>query len=159
MKPASREDMEPGHRRFQNLESGFSIIEIVCVVAMIAMLGGAAIMQLQPTIDNYRLVSSANMVASEMNAGRALAISRNWAYEAQFDTNANTIQVVDPSHSSNHPRMAKSLEPGISFSFVPSPSIRFYARGHALTGTLLLQNDAGDTATVIVTPYGVDVIL
>ena len=159
MKPASREDMEPGQRRFQNLESGFSIIEIVCVVAMIAMLGGAAIMQLQPSIDKYRLVSSANMVASEMNAGRALAISRNWAYEAQFDTNANTIQVVDPSHSSNHPRMAKSLEPGISFSFVPSPSIRFYARGHALTGTILLQNDAGETATVIVTPYGVDVIL
>ncbi len=159
MKPDSREDMEPGQRRFRNCEFGFSIIEIVCVVAMIAMLGGAAIMQLQPSIDKYRLVSSANMVASEMNAGRALAISRNWAYEAQFDTNANTIQVVDPSHSSNHPRMAKSLEPGISFSFVPSPSIRFYARGHALTGTILLQNDAGETATVIVTPYGVDVIL
>jgi len=51
MKPASREDMEPGQRRFQNRESGFSIIEIVCVVAMIAMLGGAAIMQLQPSID------------------------------------------------------------------------------------------------------------
>ena len=159
MKPASREDMEPGQRRFRNREFGFSIIEIVCVVAMIAILGSVTIIQLQPSIDKYRLVSSANMVASEMNAGRALAISRNWAYEAQFDTNANTIQVVDPSHSSNHPRMEKSLEPGISFSFVPSPSIRFYARGHALTGTILLQNDAGDTATVIVPSYGVDVIL
>ena len=159
MKPASREDMEPGHRRFQNRESGFSIIEIVFVVAMIAILGSVTIMQLQPSIDKYRLVSSANMIASEMNAGRALAISRNWAYEAQFDTNANTIQVVDPSHSSNHPRIAKNLEPGITFSTVPSPSIRFYARGHALTGIVQLQNDAGETASVIVTPYGVNVIL
>ncbi len=159
MKPASREDMEPGQRRFRNSEFGFSIIEIVFVVAMIAILGSVAIMQLQPSIDRYRLVSSANMVASEMNAGRALAISRNWAYEAQFDTNANTIQVVDPTNSSNHPRMAKSLDPGISFSFVPSPSIRFYARGHALTGTILLQNDAGETASVIVTPHSVNVIL
>ena len=159
MKPASREDMEPGQRRFRNSEFGFSIIEIVFVVAMIAILGSVAIMQLQPSIDRYRLVSSANMVASEMNAGRALAISRNWAYEAQFDTNANTIQVVDPTNSSNHPRMAKSLDPGISFSFVPSPSIRFYARGHALTGTILLQNDAGETASVIVTTHSVNVIL
>ncbi len=159
MKPESLEDMEPRQRRFRNSEFGFSIIEIVFVVAMIAILGSVAIMQLQPSIDKYRLVSSANMVASEMNAGRALAISRNWAYEAQFDTNANTIQVVDPTNSSNHPRMAKSLDPGISFSFVPSPSIRFYARGHALTGTILLQNDAGETASVIVTAYGVNVIL
>ncbi len=159
MKPASREDIGPGQRRFRNSEFGFSIIEIVFVVAMIAILGSVAIIQLQPSIDKYRLVSSANMVASEMNAGRALAISRNWAYEAQFDTNANTIRVVDPSNSSNHPRMAKSLDPGISFSLVPSPSIRFYARGHALTGIVQLQNDAGETASVIVTPYGVNVIL
>ena len=138
---------------------GFSIIEIVFVVAMIAILGSVTIIQLQPSIDKYRLVSSANMIASEMNAGRALAISRNWAYEAQFDTNANTIQLVDPSHSTNTPRLAKNLEPGITFSAVPSPSIRFYARGHALTGIVQLQNDAGETASVIVTPYGVSVIL
>jgi len=159
MKPANREDMEPGHRRFRNSASGFSIIEIVFVVAMIAILGSVTIIQLQPSIDKYRLVSSANMIASEMNAGRALAISRNWAYEAQFDTNANTIQLVDPSHSTNTPRVAKNLEPGITFSAVPSPSIRFYARGHALTGIVQLQNDAGETASVIVTPYGVSVIL
>ena len=159
MKPANREDMGPGQRRFRTSEFGFSMIEITFVVTMIAILGSVTILQLQPSIEKYRLVSSANMVASEMNAGRALAISRNWAYEAQFDTSANTIQVVDPSHSSNHPRRAKSLEPGISFSFVPTPSIRFYARGHALTGTILLQNDAGETASVVVTPYGVNVIL
>ncbi len=151
--------MKPGHRRFRNSASGFSIIEIVFVVAMIAILGSVTIIQLQPSIEKYRLVSSANMIASEMNAGRALAISRNWAYEAQFDTNANTIQLVDPSHSSNTPRIAKNLEPGITFSAVPSPSIRFFARGHALTGIVQLQNDAGETASVIVTPYGVSVIL
>ena len=159
MKPESREDMEPRQRRFRNSEFGFSIIEIVFVVAMIGILGSMAVIQLQPSIDRYRLISSANMVASEMNAGRALAISRNWAYEAQFDTDANTIQVVDPSHSSNNPRVAKNLEPGISFSSVPSPSIRFYARGHALTGIIQLQNDAGETASVIVTSHGVNVIL
>ena len=159
MKPAGREDMEPGHRRFRNSELGFSIIEIVFVVAMIAILGSVTVIQLQPSIDRYRLVSSANMVASEMNAGRALAVSRNWAYEAQFDTDANTIQLVDPSHSSNTPRIAKNLEPGITFSTVPSPSIRFYPRGHALTGIVQLQNDAGETASVIVTPHGVNVIL
>ncbi len=159
MKAATRENMEPRQRRFQNRESGFSFIEIVFVLSMIAILGSITVVQLQPSIEKYRLVSSANMIASEMNAGRALAISRNWAYEAQFDTGANTIQVVDPSHSSNHPRMAKSLDPGITFSVVPSPSIRFYARGHALTGTVQLQNDAGETASIIVTPYGVNVVL
>jgi len=159
MKPASREDMEPGHRRFRNSEFGFSIIEIVLTVAIVAMLGSVTVTQLKPSLEKYRLVSSANMVASEMNAGRALAISRNWAYEAQFDTNANTIRVVDPTNSSNHPRMAKTLDPGITFSAVPSPSIRFYARGHALTGIVQLQNDSGETASIIVTPHSVNVVL
>ncbi len=146
-------------RRFRNGESGFSIIEIVFVVAMVAIFGSVAVTQLKPSLEKYRLVSSANMVASEMNAGRALAISRSWSYEAQFDTNANTIQVVDPTNSSNHPRMAKNLEPGISFSAIPSPSIRFYARGHALSGIIQLQNDAGETASVIVTTHSVNVVL
>ncbi len=159
MKPTSREKKGPEQRRFRNGESGFSIVEIVLTVAIAAILGGVTVTQLKPSLEKYRLVSSANMVASEMNAGRALAISRNWAYEAQFDTNANTIQVVDPSNSSNHPRMVKSLDPGITFSAVPSPSIRFYARGHALTGIVQLQNDAGETASIIVTHHGVNLIL
>ncbi len=146
-------------RRFRNGESGFSIIEIVFVVAMVAILGSVTVTQLRPSLEKYRLVSSANMVASEMNIGRALAISRNWSYEAQFDTNANTVQVVDPTNSSNDPRMAKNLEPGITFSVVPSPSIRFYARGYALSGIIQLQNEAGETASILVTPHGVNIVL
>ena len=68
MKPERREDMEPRQRRFRNSEFGFSIIEIVFVVAMIGILGSMAVIQLQPSIDRYRLVSSANMVGDRLKS-------------------------------------------------------------------------------------------
>ncbi len=145
--------------KYKKWDSGLSLIETVLIVLLAVIISGITIIQLQPSLRLYRLVSSANLVASELSAGRALSISRNWVYEVQCDSDANTIQVVDPSSGTNAPRVAMSLEPGISFSSIPSPAIRFYSRGHSLTGTIELQDDTGQTVSVIVTTHGVDVVL
>ncbi len=145
--------------KYKNWESGFSLIEIVLMVLLAVIIGGVSIIQLQPSLRLYRLVSSANLVASELSAGRALSISRNWVYEVQCDTDANTIQVVDPSSGSNAPRVAIYLEPGISFVETPSPAIRFFSRGHSLTGTIVLKDETDETISVIITTHGVEVVL
>ena len=124
MEPANRPQMGPGQVRVtltkrspfvcplvpfkdKNWESGFSMIEILLMVVLTVVIDGISILQLEPSLRQYRLVSSANLIASELSAGRALAISRNWVYELQCDTDANTIQVVDPSSGSNAPRVRR----------------------------------------------------
>lgn len=69
MKTTSREDRKVGRKKSRTNEFGYSIIEIVFVVALVAILGNVAVTQLKPSLEKYRLVSSANMIASEMNAG------------------------------------------------------------------------------------------
>ena len=176
MEPASRSQMGRGKVRVtltkkspfvfpldkfkdKNWVSGFTIIEILVIVLLMAIIGGISMIQLQPSLRQYRLVSSANLVASELSAGRALAISRNWVYELQCDTDAKTIQVVDPSSGSNAPRVAIYLEPGISFVETPSPAIRFFSRGHSLTGTIVLKDETDETISVIISTHGVEVVL
>ncbi len=121
---------------------------------LIAILSSVAVPQIQQLLKSYRLTASANLVATELSAGRALAVSRNRLYNIDCNTTTTTIQIVDPADSNNNPRTAKSLEPDITFSSVPSQAIRFYSRGHAGGGTIVLQNQDGDTLSVVVSVSG-----
>jgi len=126
------------------------------VGVLIAVLAGVSVPQIQQSVSAYRLTASANLVATELNAGRMLAISRNWLYEMDCNTTNHTIQIVDPGDANNNPRTVKSLESGITFSSVPNTGseIRFYAGGFAKSGTLVLQDEDGNTISVLVGASG-----
>ncbi len=138
----------------RNSQSGFTILEtaVVCVFATIIL--SIAVPKFQQFLNYYSLTSSANLVASELNAGRALAVSRNWSYDVSLDTGNSTIQIIDPNDPDNSPRTEKGLESGDSFSTVPANPIRFYSRGHARGGTIVLVNQSGHTISIIVSPSG-----
>ena len=137
-------------------QSGFTLMEALLVALFIAAIGGMAVPNFQKSINLYRLTASANLVAAELNAGRTLAISRSWLYEMDCDDTNQTIQVVDPGDANNNPRTAKSLESGITFSSVPNNGfeITFYSGGYARSGTLELENEDGDTISVVVSASG-----
>ncbi len=121
-----------------------------------AVLAGVSVPQIQQTLSLYRLTASANLVATELNAGRTLAISRNWLYDMDCNTTNHTIQIVDPGDANNSPRSLKFLESGITFSSVPNTNfeITFYSGGYAKSGTLELENEDGDTISVVVGASG-----
>ena len=138
----------------QKSDSGYSIIELVIVGALVAILSSFAIPQIRQSLDDYRLVSSSRIVASELNVGRALAISRNWTFAADFDTTDRTVQIIDPDTSSNNPRIPQTMEGGITFSSTPSPDIQFLSRGQSSGGAVVLTNAGGSTVIVTVTASG-----
>ncbi len=138
----------------RNSQSGFTILEAMVVVVFASVILSIAVPKLQVILDYYSLTSSANLVASELSAGRALAVSRNWIYDVSLDTGNSTIQIIDPNDPDNSPRTEKNLESGDSFSTVPATSIRFYSRGHARGGTIVLVNESGYTISIIVSPSG-----
>ncbi len=138
----------------RNSRSGFTILEVAVVCVFATIILSISLPKFQQFLDYYSLTSSANLVASELNAGRALAVSRNWIYDVSLDTGNNTIQIIDPNDPDNSPRTEKGLESGDSFSTVPATSIRFYSRGHARGGTIVLRNQSGHTISIIVSPSG-----
>ncbi len=135
-------------------QSGFTLLETAVVAVLATVILSITVPKFQQFLDYYRLTASADLVASELNAGRALAISRNWSYDVNLDTGDGTIQIVDPADPNNSPRTERSLEPGNSFSSVPANPIRFYSRGHARGGTIVLENQSGYSISIVVSPSG-----
>lgn len=135
-------------------ESGFSLIDILLVVAAGAVLASVAIPQIDGALNSYRLTNSAQGMTSELNMARVLAVSRNATFELQVNQANGSYQITDPEDPQNPPRSLKRLEPGISFSTVPANNIAFYSRGRARGGTIQLQDALGRVYTIQVEPTG-----
>ncbi len=103
---------------------------------------------------DYRLLSSANLVAIELNSGRAMAISRASVHQVTLDAVNNTLQITDLNDANNAPRIEKFLDSGITFSSVPTPAILFYGRGLARGETIEIQNEYGTSKSITVTASG-----
>ncbi len=145
----------PGHSPMtRRLQSGFTLLELAVVMVVATVILSITIPKFEQYLDFYRLSASADLVASELSAGRAMAISRNWIYDVNVDTGSSTIQIIDPYDSDNSPRTEKSLQSGNTFSSVPVNRIRFYSRGHARAGTIVLVNQSGYAISIVVSPSG-----
>ena len=138
----------------RRLQSGFTLLETAVVTVIVTVILSITIPKIEQFLDFYRLSASADLVASELSAGRAMAISRNWIYDVNVATGSSTIQIVDPNDPDNSPRTEKSLQSGNTFSSVPGTRIRFYSRGHARAGTIVLVNRSGYAISIVVSPSG-----
>jgi Tfp pilus assembly protein FimT len=144
----------PRYSRMTNRSSGFTLLETAVVTVLATVILSITIPKIEQFLDYYRLSASAGLVASELNAGRALAISRNWIYDVNLNAGNSTIQIIDPNDPNNSPRTEKSLQSGNTFSSVPVTRIRFYSRGHARAGTIVLVNQSGYSISIVVSPSG-----
>ena len=144
-----------GYRRMtRRLQSGFTLLELAVVTFVATVILSITVPKIEQLLDYYSLSTSADLVASELNAGRALAISRNWIYDVNLDIGNSTIQIIDPHDPNNSPRTEKSLQSGNTFLSVPVNRIRFYSRGHARAGTIVLVNQSGYSISIVVSPSG-----
>ena len=96
----------------KRLQSGFTLLELAVVMVVATVILSITIPKIEQYLDLYRLSASADLVVSELSAGRAMAISRNWIYDVNVDTGSSTIQIIDPYDSDNSPRTEKSLQSG-----------------------------------------------
>src|SRR5258708_7747647 len=77
----SRERIRP-----KNTQAGFSLVELIVVLAGILIIVALAIPHMRQTIDNYRLDASRHSVASLLQQTRIQAVRSNTPYYAQFNT-------------------------------------------------------------------------
>lgn len=60
--------------RYQNVERGFTIIELMVVVAVLAIIATVAVPSFQQIIENNRLATEANRIFSAMSYARSEAV-------------------------------------------------------------------------------------
>lgn len=80
--------------RSKQRESGFSLIEVIIVVALIGILVAFALINIGAILPGYRANQAMNQVFSQLRGARELAISQRREVQVQF-VGANTIQLTE----------------------------------------------------------------
>jgi len=75
-------------------EEGFTLIEMMMVVAILGILTGIAVVQLTTTRNMFKGDAAMRVVLSEMNQAREMAITQRRYMRIVFDTTANTVSIV-----------------------------------------------------------------
>jgi prepilin-type N-terminal cleavage/methylation domain-containing protein len=140
---------------------GFSIIELVIVLAIMSIVAAIAVPSINSSVQLYRLRSAAASVQGVIQATRYQAISSGYPFAIVFNKATSTYQVQsDPAGTNSFANVGGAVP--ISGSSTPATinqntTLQFRPSGLVLatTGsTTLLVSYFGKTETIQVSPYG-----
>lgn len=135
-------------------EKGFSLVDILSVMAVAAVVTTIALPSLRGFAANYRLAAAADELAAELNAARVMAVSRSTTYQVTFNQNENAYRIVDLADPANPTRVQRSLASGVQLKRTPVNPITFSSRGAARGGAVVLSSTTGRVIVVAVQASG-----
>jgi len=81
-------------KRYTKNEGGFTIIELMIVVAIVATLSGIAFLASKDMYANYQLRGLARQVYSDMQLARVSAIKKGEEWRVDFQTNPQGVKYI-----------------------------------------------------------------
>lgn len=145
-------------------QNGFSLIELIIVIAIIGILGGISSYSWQRYVANTNLRTAAREMVADFNYMKTNAVSKpDFTYTIVFDRTVNpnsyTLTAIDAgaNNASGFPqtRTPASAGSGISITALPGGGttypLTFLARGtlSPSAGTIIMQNNRGSAANII----------
>ena len=131
----------------KNRQKGFSLIELMTVVAIIGILAAMAFPAISRYVRNYQIEGGAQQVTSEVQLARTKAIMRNVNRAALF-------MVLPDTNPANPPNRYQWVLPDQSILKVGDP--RFPAGGFRNVGDL--QADPAQAGPIRVLPQGLQFV-
>jgi prepilin-type N-terminal cleavage/methylation domain-containing protein len=106
-------------------ESGFSLIEMLSVVAISLVLSVISIMSLVPMLKQQRVNNAYNITLAAMRQGRDNAVSQRTSYSVTFytSTSSNTITVAPTLTSFQGAQNSVTYQLPFDMSFVAQPAL------------------------------------
>ncbi|MDX9819674.1 MAG: prepilin-type N-terminal cleavage/methylation domain-containing protein [Desulfococcus multivorans] len=138
--------------------NGFSLVELIIAMALVAIVSALAIPQFQRYADNNNLKTAAREVAADLFNARQRAVAENRStYEMMFDLGANSYALTRTDTAAT--LWTKSLASFGSGTQLTEASfggtiVRFNKRGTVTVGHVALSNRRASTAKVTTTFTG-----
>ncbi len=143
-------------------QTGFTLMELMIVVAIIGVIAMGTIPNLIAWRNNALLGEAARQVYSDLQLSRKEAIKRNALVTVDFDTGANSYQVL----ANGSPLVSKNMPPGVSinsaaFSAANDTFVTFNPLGFgrdltdvAYDGAVTVALSSGRSSTIAVSSGG-----
>lgn len=142
---------------------GFTLVEVMVVLALVAIICSMAVPSLQGYATNTNLRTAARDIQSDFLSLKGRAISQNNAYRIAFDPGGNNYTIEQgtdggPPYAAVQVKTPTTFGGGIGISNAAfsdgTSSITFQERGMVTNGTVVLTNSRGSTATITTTISG-----
>ena len=144
--------------------SGFTILELSVVIAIVAILSAIAIPNYISWLPKHRLQSSALAVQAAINLAKMTAIKENTDVILTFDpANESYLAFIDTNEDGSQDAgertvRNKGMSPGIDLkeTTIPGNQLTFDSRGLAdVSMNITLENKSAEIRTISVTITGI----
>jgi prepilin-type N-terminal cleavage/methylation domain-containing protein len=138
-----------------NMLKGYSLVELMIVIALLAIASTIAIPAWQRYVQNSNLRTATRELTSDIVRLKTRAISEKIQYRISFPTLPASTYTIDQGTATGTPYntiQTKDLSVegrGVNISNTSIPRITFQPRGTCLAGTFVLTNSLGSTATIV----------
>ncbi|RZB30603.1 MAG: type IV fimbrial biogenesis protein FimT [Desulfobacteraceae bacterium Eth-SRB1] len=140
--------------RLFNKQSGFTLIELIVIIAILAVFAGIAVPNFLSYIPKSRLNGAARQVMGDLMAARMKAVKENNRFRVFFLSDNHHYKILDDDNNNNaedsgewtNIKDIQSEYSDVTFSATADPI--FYPRGTAYGTTIILTNSAGSTKDV-----------
>jgi len=119
------------HTKFQR---GFSLIELILVLAVILIVTAIAIPTVRQTVAGYQLDASGHAVASLLQNARQTAVKTNQPYYAQYNGAGSTLAFAVPATRSDNPPDGANYNNVIDPTVTTVGNVAFQQVGQAGSG-------------------------
>jgi len=133
---------------------GFSLIELIIVIAILGIMGTIAASTFQSYVNNSNLRTAARDMASDMANTKQRAVSEGLTYRITISTGGNSYTITRVNADGTTTDMATKLPTvfganlTINSTNYTSNMITFQPRGTTSAGSVVLRNSRNSTATI-----------
>lgn len=149
----------------KRIKNGFSLYELLVVVAIIAVVSTIVVPQAISWRSNAKLRGAAYNLKGDLEMAKIRAVRENAFVTIRFDTGANKYDVfVDNGvnsgdyllDSDERKLRDRKLPAGVTLvsTTFTNDRTRFSSRGRADNGTAVLENSKGEKREIIISPVG-----